>query len=128
MNKTKQLYKHFESFRSFLLLLSHTKYSTNIFSLGYFISKVLQLNIWNNRICTKPFILILFPFPTPISADKESLIFQRDFYLWVFPVFFPNVYCNLSLPILEVDFLFIFFFYCSLPFQPSEETGQNKIK
>lgn len=81
MNKTKHLYKLFESFRSFLLLLNHTKYTINIFSFGYFISKVLQLNIWNNRIRTKPFILILFPFSKPIFADKASLIFQRDFYL-----------------------------------------------
>lgn len=88
MNKTKQLYKLFESFRSFLLLLNHMKYSTNMFSLGYFISKVLQLNIWNNRICTKAFILILFPFSMPIFSDKAALIFQREFYLWVFPVSF----------------------------------------
>lgn len=81
MNKTKQLYKLFESFRFFLLLLNHMKYSTNIFSLGYFTSKVLRLNIRNNRMCTKAFIFILFPFSMPIFSDKATLIFQREFYL-----------------------------------------------
>lgn len=133
MNKTKQLYKLFESFRFFLLLLNHMKYSTNIFSLGYFTSKVLQLNIWNNRMCTKAFILILFPFSTPIFSDKATLILQREFYLWVFTVSFQE-------PVAIFPFRsWKWTFSSSCPFSPvfpsspppdlkSEETGQKKKK
>lgn len=125
MNKTKQLYKLFESFRSFLLLQNHMKYSTNIFSLGYFISKVLRLNISNNRICTKAFILILFSFSMPIFSDKVAPIFQRDFFLWVFPVLskcllqsFPShLGSGLSF------YLFLFLLCFPSPALKSEETG-----
>lgn len=124
MNKTKQLYKLFESFRFFLFLLNCMKYSTNIFSLGYLISEVLQLNVCNNRTCTKVFILILFPFSMPIFSDKEHLIFQKEI-----SSLFSSACCNLSLPVLEVDFIFSF----SLLHFPhldlkSEETRQRKIK
>lgn len=122
MNKTKQLYKLFESFRSFLLLLNHMKYSTNIFSLGYFISKVLRLNIWNNRICTKAFILILFPYPMPIFSDKAALIFQREFYLWVFPVSFQMPVAIFPFPSWKWTF------FSSFPFSSAFSPSRSQVR
>lgn len=123
MNKTKQLYKLFESFRFFLFLLNCMKYSTNIFSLGYLISEVLQLNVCNNRTCTKVFILILFPFSMPIFSDKEHLIFQKEI-----SSLFSSACCNLSLPVLEVDFIFSSTFSPSRPQVRGNTPKENKIQ
>lgn len=129
MNKTKQLYKLFESFRFFLLLLYCMKYSTNIFSLGYLISEILQLNIYNNRISKKAFILVLFPFSRPIFLDKAAIIFQKRVLLTSFSSLFPSACCNLSLTILEIKFIFIFslFFYI-FPIQTSSKRKHAKEK